>query len=253
MEELLKAKDAQIDQLGKLKDALKTQVMKLKEQVTELIKNSEGTKAPAYPDLSPQFEASQIKLDDANQKLLKMTVEKEKLQEKVLELEKVPLTPEKLMEQLKKGMLTLGQQNFSIEEKIDQLKEKIGAGNIGVTKPSSTSSYVSSGLSQTQHTPISHTKEVKVRKPSDILHKRQDQAPKKALKPLQDSAAVPTGDKKLITLPYVEAGQSIVCPHCGEQDFGEQPDQSRILSYAPVKKYAKKYYCKSCRKEWRYE
>ena len=242
MEDLIKLKDEEIFKLGKLKDALKIQVQKLKEKLEE-------PKAPAYPNLSPQLESSQNDLEEANEKMRKMTVEMEKLQEKVSEFEKVPLTPEKLMEQLKKGMFTLGQQNFSIEKKMDQLLEKIEAGDFGSVKPSSASSYRSPGLTQSQHTPVSHTKEIKVRKPSDILHKRQDQATKKPLKPI----SVPGGDKKMITLPYIEAGQAIICPHCQEQDYGEQPDHSRILSYAPVKKYAKKYYCKSCRKEWRYE
>ena len=245
MEDLIKVKDEEIAQLNKLKSALKTQVQKFKVQIEELNKKLEEPKAPAYPDLSPQMENSQNELEKAQENLSKMALEKEKLQERITELEKEPQTPEKLMEQLKTGMFKLGQQNFSIEEKIDQL--------LSTPKTSSPSSYRSPGLTQAQNLPVSHKKEVKVRKPSDILHKRQDQATEKPVKPLRDPASVPAGDKKILTLPYVEAGKSIVCPHCDEQDYGEQPDHSRILSYAPVKKYAKKYYCKSCRKEWRYE
>ena len=278
MEDLIKAKDETIAKMGMLKDALKNQVktfkdenIQLKAQIAELTKKLEMPKAPTYPDLSVQLEASQKELETFQQTFRKMTVEKEKLAEQLaealtdieklkVELEKVPLSPEKLMDQLKTGMFKLGQQNFSIEGKLDQLIQKIGTGVTSIAKTSSPSSYISPGLTQSQ--PHSQTGEVHVRKPSDNVRKPSDNVRKPSdqvktketpSKPLRDVAPL-GGRSEIKTLPYpTEAGGAIICPHCGKQDYGETPDQSRILSYVPIKKYAKKYYCKSCRKEWRYE
>jgi len=65
------------------------------------------------------------------------------------------------------------------------------------------------------------------------------------------SATNPPGGK-IITAEYPADG-SIVCPKCGKQNYQEMQDPTVIVAYAPVKKFGRKFYCKSCRCNWRYK
>jgi hypothetical protein len=56
----------------------------------------------------------------------------------------------------------------------------------------------------------------------------------------------------IITVPYPSDG-SIVCPKCNKQNYQEMQDPSNVVAYAPVKKFGRKFYCKSCRCNWRYK
>ena len=165
------------------------------------------------------------------------------MKEEIEELKKEPLSPEKLMEQLKKGMFNLGQQNASIESKIDSLLGKVGKGYNG----SSHAGYEKKEKfpDRTGKSFVSEPEEIKPRKPSDNLVKKSVE------KPLQKKIPTKVEHGAIKSISYPEDGV-IKCPHCGEQHFQEQENKSKIISYAPIKKYAKKYYCKNCRGEWDY-
>jgi len=180
------------------------------------------------------------KQEEKHKKLLE---ENETLKGEIEELKKEPLSPEKLMEQLKKGMFTLGKQNASIESKIDSILEHVEKGY--QTKPKAEFEKKENFSSRPQKSFVSEPEKTISRKPSDILKKKpEEEIPKKKF-----PSKVELGTIK--SLSYPEDGV-IKCPHCGEQSFQEQPNKKKIISYAPIKKFAKKYYCKICRGEWDY-
>ena len=240
MEDLLKIKEAELAQLTEVKNALRGQVKKFREENNSLKEKVEKLekepKIPSYPDLSSE-------LKEQEEKNISLSEENESLKEKVEELEKVPLSPEKLMEQLKKGMFNLGKQNASIESKIDNFLEKVEKGNKGNVNGKFKRKKPVSDL-QEKHV-VSEPKKIVTRKPSDILKKKlEKEIPKKKI-----STKVEKGTIKSISYP--DDGV-LKCPHCGEQNYQEQQNKKKIISYAPIKKYAKKYYCKICRMEWQY-
>jgi predicted nucleic acid-binding Zn-ribbon protein len=241
MEDLLKIKEAELTQLTQVKDVLRAQVKKFREEINslnqkiELLENE--PKKPSYPDLSDE-------LKDQEEKNKKLLEEIELLKKEIEELKKEPLSPEKLMEQLKKGMFTLGKQNASIESKIDSILEQVEKGYQGNTKVEVEKKEKAWVL---QKKPAdSEPEKIIARKPSDVLKKKPvEEIPKKKI-----PAKVEIGTIKSISYP--EDGV-IKCPHCGEQSFQEQQNKKKIISYAPIKKYAKKYYCKICRGEWNFD
>ncbi len=94
------------------------------------------------------------------------------------------------------------------------------------------------------------------RRPSDILKGLGgDDAPKED--PAENGEAGPRAtaegihsQKMMVDYP----GDGVVkCPKCGLQEFNEMEDRSVVISYAPVKKYGRKFYCKKCRTEWAYK
>ncbi|MHA1585371.1 MAG: hypothetical protein ACTSVU_08990 [Promethearchaeota archaeon] len=302
--QLTKVKDLLRGQVKKLRDeniSLKntqpttnpedlTKISDLEKQITDLTqKNSELTKIiqekeillettqkaaeSSKNDFSQELEKQgKIKesLDLMKKNLEEISLERDKLKE---ELEKQPLSPEKLMEQLKTGMLKLGQQNFSINKKVDQILESIENGGFTPSQTISKQSYRSpavqtdpslktvspteshsrgrSGLkSPAVSTGIPREPEVspdtsvyQQRKPSDVMKSQKSSAS------ATTKNVAPGG---ILSVPYPNDG-AIKCPHCGAQNFVEQEDHTRVLSYVPIKKYAKKYYCKTCRAEWKYD
>ncbi|MHA1475508.1 MAG: hypothetical protein ACTSRX_08260 [Promethearchaeota archaeon] len=238
MEDLLKIKEAELAQLTQVKDALRAQVKKFREEINSFKQKVEKLenepKIPSYPDLSDE-----LKKQEEKHKIL--LEENESLKETIEELKKEPLSPEKLMEQLKKGMFSLGKQNASIESKIDSILEqgeKEFKGNSKVEVEKEEKTWV------LQKKPAdSEPEKIISRKPSDILKKKpEEEIPQKKI-----PAKVEIGTIK--SIQYPEDGV-IKCPHCGEQSFQEQQNKKKIISYAPIKKFAKKYYCKICRGEW---
>ncbi|MHA1648298.1 MAG: hypothetical protein ACTSVL_12075 [Promethearchaeota archaeon] len=233
MEDLLKIKEAELAQLSQVKDALRAQVKKFREEINSLNKKIEELenepKIPPYPDLSNKLRYQEKK----NKQLL----------EEIESFKKEPLSPEILMEQLKKGMFTLGKQNASIESKIDSFLEQVEKGYQGKSKVEVEKKEKTWVLQKKPDD--SEPEKVISRKPSDILKKKpEEEIPQKKI-----PAKVELGTIK--SIQYPEDGV-IKCPHCGEQSFQEQPNKKKIISYAPIKKYAKKYYCKICRMEWQY-
>ena len=240
MEDLLKIKEAELAQLTEVKNVLRGQVKKFRDEIKSLNEKVEKLekepKIPTYPDLSSE-------LKEQEEKNKNLSEENESLKEKVEELEKEPLSSEKLMEQLKKGMFKLGQQNASIESKIDSILEQEEKGNKGNSKVEFKKERNQSDL---QKRPVvSEPKKITTRKPSDLLKKRPvEEIPQKKI-----PAKVEIG--KIKSVSYPDDGV-LKCPHCGEQNFQEQQNKKKIISYAPIKKFAKKYYCKICRGEWCY-
>lgn len=273
MEDLLKAKDEELTLLKKVKNALREQVIKLKDnnkKLKEKLKEIEQ-KEPPYPDLSKDLEDAKSKIKETKEYLLRKQKDLEKLREKfnnidnekaeleaeLEELKKEPLSPEKLMEQLKTGMFKLGKQNFSIETKIDSILEKFENTGKSSLQKGISKKYTSPGLSQSnvsKSSPLVKEKPFKARKPSDILKSAPEKVEKKVEKKKQDlkSKHTPIPNDGIITIIYPEDG-AIKCPNCGEQHFQEIDNKKKIIAYAPIKKYAKKYYCKACRSEWDYK
>lgn len=219
-----------------------------------------------------EFEEIKVSLNDEKQK---NSVLQKQLDDLIEKKNATPLSPEKLMEQLKNGMFTLGKQNHSIEAKIDQLHQLVSSsGSIthplktekdaGSSKSTKKSSYISPSLAQSQEkipSRKSPAKDFVSRKPSDILKSRSDieETPVSVAKPKQE-ASVPQKSALsasqapihgIQTIEYPSDG-AIKCPKCDKQEFAEQENKKKVLAYFPVKKYAKKYYCKACRTEWDY-
>ena len=240
MEDLLKIKEAELAQLTEVKNVLRGQVKKFREEIKVLNEKVEKLekepKIPPYPDLSNEFKEQEEKNKSLSEEI-------ESLKEKIEELKKEPLSPEKLMEQLKKGMFNLGKQNASIESKIDSILKQVEKGYNGNSKVEIKKEKVQSSFQE--KSVVSEPKKIKTRKPSDILKKKPaEEIPQKKI-----PAKVEIGTIKSISYP--DDGV-LKCPHCGEQNFQEQQNKKKIISYAPIKKFAKKYYCKICRGEWDY-
>ncbi len=240
MEDLLNIKEAELAQLTEVKNALRGQVKKFREEISSLKEKVEKLekepKIPTYPDLSSE-------LKEQEEKNKNLSEENESLKEKVEELKKEPLSPEKLMEQLKKGMFNLGKQNASIESKIDNILEQVDKGYTGNSKVEFKKEKTQLDL---QKRPVvSEPKKITTRKPSDILKKK----PVGEISQKKIPVKMELGTIKSISYP--DDGV-LKCPHCGEQNFQEQQNKKKIISYAPIKKFAKKYYCKICRGEWDY-
>ncbi len=240
MEDLLKIKEAELAQLTQVKDALRGQVKKFRKEINSLNEKVEKLenepKIPSYPDLSDELK----KQEEKHEKLLE---ENELLKKEIEELMKEPLSPEKLMEQLKKGMFNLGQQNTSIESKIDKFLEQVEKGYEG-NNQTEVEKKEKTWILQ-KKSADSEPEKIITRKPSDVLKKKPDEEILQKKIP----AKVELGTIK--SIQYPEDG-TIKCPHCGEQQYAEQQNKKKIISYAPIKKFAKKYYCKICRGEWDY-
>ncbi len=233
MEDLLKIKEAEVAQLTQVKNVLRAQVKKFREEINSLNDKVEKLenepKIPPYPDLSDELKEQEEK--------------NKKLMEEIESLKKEPLSPEKLMEQLKKGMLNLGRQNASIDSKINIILEQLEKGYKDNSKVEFGKKEITSNLPKKSI--VSEPEKIITRKPSDILKKKPDEEILQKKIP----AKVALGIIKSISYP--DDGV-LKCPHCGEQNFQEQQNKKKIISYAPIKKFAKKYYCKICRGEWDY-
>lgn len=54
------------------------------------------------------------------------------------------------------------------------------------------------------------------------------------------------------TVSYPSDG-IIACPKCGAKTFQEMENRNKIITFTPVKRYGKKYFCKKCFEEWDYQ
>lgn len=335
IEKLLALKDEELTKVNKVKDMLKEQLMKtreenaaLKEEIANL-KTNTGAQTTSYPDLEAKIKSLEEKLSESDTQIKNLSqqnktltselenakkgAEKSSSDEKGSETEsgqEGPIPVEKLLNQVKNGMFKLGQQNFSIEQKIDTILEQLQNVNVPTASVSAMPMHGTGGIalkgqsiaspsrvSQDDAAPIrkpsdlarvkdakkednsNADEEVHVRKPSDRLRsikseseslKDQDapvrraglSAPKVQLKEDQQDEPKKTEDtpvsksggisKTIRTIKHPEDG-IIKCPDCGAQSFQEMENHAKIISFAPVKKYGKKYYCKICRIEWDYD
>ena len=289
MEELLKIKEEELAKLAKMKDTLRGHVLKQKKEIANLQTEIDSLKQESVSSIqAEEMEkkseemknalSEKIKTQETELTALNATLKEEQqknlgLQQKLDDIvqkgKEEPLSPEKLMGQLKKGMFTLGQQNHSIESKIDALHDLISGSTLPPSSPSNfknyASEYVSPGFSQSQsnlHSVPKSKPQVSSRKPSDILKSRPKE--EEEVEPSTQEASPVNPQKKpsrlsasqapvhgIQTIEYPSDG-AIKCPNCGKQEYGEQENRKKIIAYIPIKKYAKKYYCKACRSEWDY-
>ncbi|MHA1730769.1 MAG: hypothetical protein ACTSU5_02450 [Promethearchaeota archaeon] len=96
------------------------------------------------------------------------------------------------------------------------------------------------------------------RRPSDVL-KAQGEPQPAAPEPAPEGGgeaqprATPEGiHSTKLEIPYPPDGV-VKCPKCGRQDYKEMEDRSVVVSFVPVRKYGRKFYCKQCRTEWAYK
>jgi len=194
-QELLKTKDEEIVKLSKIKDMMREQLTKVKEENNHLKEDLEKAKIAAeknpatiYPDLEKKLKQTedQLKsLEDANKKLTEdlakskssssasPTSATEKKDEKKSEVsgdslsEDAPIPMDTLLKQVKTGMFKLGQQNFSIEQKIDSLLELLstGAGAAKTPMPESPGMAMASNISIKK--PMGE--QAAIRKPSEMM------------------------------------------------------------------------------------
>jgi hypothetical protein len=224
MEELIKAKDEQIEKLNDLKELLKNQILSLQEENTKL-KNDlfeieekirqlpmDNSPKPNYQDT---FNSINAKLSIIEEKLDKITVEGLVSKASLPQSKSIP-------------------QDNPVNKKSIQ-KTKSAPAKQGLLKPSSLfpeleeeSPKQSTGPQLYQEKPSKQNSEKSEPHPTESFH-----------------AADPRSlQRTVMEIDYPENGV-IQCPKCGKMDFNEMPEPARGS-------FAKKYYCKKCRQEWRF-
>ncbi len=291
IEKLTQVKEALRNQVTKIKSenkALKAELESLKNsRIPSNKKDSDLIKANIR--LKSENTTLKVKIDELNKEIVILEQIKESNQSKINKLEPSsedkPLSTETLLKQLKNGMFSIGKQHVSIESKLDKILDNLSeqpissqpvasAASTGYTSPA----YSSPGLSQSNYDatpkPSSLSANKNARKPSDILkpantanlssdiskeskpvqvassgNPKQEKVNSAKQSIMQNKASGMGGD--ILTIPYPDDG-AIKCPKCGKQEFAEQENKMKVLSYVPIKKYAKLYYCKACRSKWDY-
>lgn len=271
-EQLLEIKDQEIAQLSKIKNILQQKLVEASQKIKDLqIQFHITTDLPTDGE-----ETDAIALQEKNRSVTSPVTD--------LEGEMEP-EAEKTREGRK---LVRSEFSLSLEEKIDQILHSV---NELLSKikfasklpPPKTSPPESAGQTeetrharafkpsdilrrqQTEATPMveeeegaQNEEEEEVEEPSSKISKRQEPEFEEKGEKLerkgqgeQEPAHVPA-DSGILTLDYPADG-SIVCPKCGKQKFQELQDPSVVVSFAPVKKFGRKFSCKSCRTVWRYK
>ena len=312
MEDLLKLKEGEIEKLKNMKLLLKAKVndlTKANQEMQNQIKKISSQKPPSnnidsngqdeiYKNLKNDYEKLQNQFneqkDEISQLTAKIESQKKELDVKDTLIDDISVSNEQKgddnvksgnvdlieeIKQLKNGMFKLGQQNFSIEQKMDKL---LGNGSKTAMPVNSFESHPpipknvprkniqvedqQSPMKAVKLTPVpkkavnqptipakskSGLKSPTVSVPPPDTSTYYDPTPEKPKKPKKVASSAPN-KHELLTIPK-PSGASIVCPHCGEQNFVEQQDRSRIISYVPIQKFGTKYGCKVCRGEWRYQ
>jgi len=202
-QELLKTKDEEIVKLSKIKDMMREQLTKVKDENNHLKEDLEKAKIAAeknpatiYPDLEKKLKQTEDKcksLEEANKKLTEDLAKNkstpsttspsstEKKEEKKSDVsgetlsEDAPIPMDTLLKQVKTGMFKLGQQNFSIEQKIDSLLELLSSG-AGVAKaPISESPGMAMASNVSIKKPMGE--QAAIRKPSEMMKPTKSEEP----------------------------------------------------------------------------
>jgi hypothetical protein len=216
MEDLIRAKDEQIEKLNNLKELLKQQIISLQEEnsklKSELYEMEELFKQiPKEKSSKPDFQSS---LNSINAKLTTIV---EKLDDlSVQQLVSSPTSPKKSKSKTKPKAIN--------EDTIK--KAEPHPAEIGLIKPSSLFSD-----SEIQPTPEKTQPEQEVQ-PSPVDPSAYHAADPRSLQ------------RTVMEIDYPDNGV-ILCPKCGKGEFQEMPEPMRGS-------FAKKYYCKKCRQEWRF-
>ncbi len=216
MEELIKAKDEQIAKLNNLKDLLKQQILSLQEENTKL-KNE-------------LFE----------------------IEEKIKQLPKdVTHTPD-----YQSMFNAINAKLTSIVEKLDVISVEGLVTSSSEPTPKSKSKSKPKAVNEADIKKAEpHPAEMGLLKPSSLFddsdstpepQAQQQKAPAPQSAPVASfHAADPRSLHRTVQeIPYPENGV-IQCPKCNKMEFQEMPEPARGS-------FAKKYYCKKCRAEWRF-
>lgn len=218
MEELIKAKDEQIAKLNNLKDLLKKQILSLQEENTKL-KNE-------------LFEIE------------------EKIKQLPKDLTQIP--------DYQSMFNTINAKLTSIVEKLDVISVEGIVSSASVVPPKSKSKRKSKPKAVNEDSikkAEPHPAERGLLKPSALFgdsdptlapQAQQQAAPTPQAAPAQSfHAADPRSlHRTVMEIQYPDNGV-IQCPKCNGQQFQEMPEPARGS-------FAKKYYCKKCRQEWRF-
>jgi uncharacterized phage infection (PIP) family protein YhgE len=222
MEELIKAKDEQIAKLNDLKELLKKQILSLQEENTklknDLFEIEEKIKqlpkeVSQIPDYQSMFNSINAKLTAIVEKLDIISVEG-------IASPANPKAPSK-------------SKSKAINESSIKIAEPHPAEQ-GLLKPSSL-------FTDPEPVPA-----VQPKGPQLYQEATSQQPP---LESQESSTSFHAADPRslhrtVMEIPYPDTG-IIQCPKCNGQQFQEMPEPARGS-------FAKKYYCKKCRQEWRF-
>jgi hypothetical protein len=216
MEELIKAKDEQIAKLNNLKDLLKQQILSLQDENTKL-KNE-------------LFE----------------------IEEKIKQLPKdLTQTPDH-----QSMFNSINAKLTSIVEKLDVISVEGMVSSASVPTPKTKSKSKPKAVNEEDIKKAeSHPAEMGLLKPSSLFgdldptsepqaQQQPAPAPQTASAASFHAADPRSLHRTVQEIPYPENGV-IQCPKCSGQQFQEMPEPARGS-------FAKKYYCKKCRAEWRF-
>ena len=214
MEDLINAKEIEIGQLKKMKDILKEKLLSVNIERDELGKGLE-----TQVNKNKQLENEKL---DQIKEIEQIRTENDHLKNEIQSLTK------KIQENEKDGSKTRFREE--IMKYVKQIQVKI-------TDLDSPIKKIKQILSQ-----------IDSQEPSNLP--AHDHSTPAVLENGKSNGL--TKIEGIITVSRPFEGKSIKCPRCGEQDYREQQDRTKIISYVPVQKFGKKYYCKRCRCEWRF-
>ncbi|MBN2155778.1 MAG: hypothetical protein JW776_07025 [Candidatus Lokiarchaeota archaeon] len=215
MENLIKAKDEQIAKLNDLKELLKQQILSLQEENTKL-KNE----LFEMEEILKQIPEECAPIPDYQSMFTAITAKLNIIVEKLDELSMAKLEP------------FTKSQGRNITPSISTSKKQ----DIGLIKPSSL-------FSPSEVDPQSVSSEAQLYK--ELVQKPPEFEEEPTPNLASFNAADPRSlQRQVVEIDYPENG-IIQCPKCGKMECQEMPDPGRGS-------FAKKYYCKKCRQEWRY-
>ena len=216
MEDLIKAKDEQIAKLNDLKELLKEQILSLQEENTQL-KNDFfelEEKFKQLPIENTQKPDYQNMFNSINAKLSTINEKLDKI------------SAEGIVASVS-SQSKLASKSRAVNER-DLKKSESHPAERGLLKPSSLFADELEKDSVANQPQVKPTPTQSENKEASSFH-----------------AADPRSlHRTVLEIDYPENG-AIQCPKCNGQQFQEMPEPSRGS-------FAKKYYCKKCRQEWRY-
>ena len=219
MENLIKAKDEQIAKLNDLKELLKEQILSLQEENTKL-KNELFEIEEKIKQLPKETIAEPDYKSDFNAVNAKLSTIIEKLDKITVEGLVASTSPSKPKSKAKSKTKPKAVNEDSIKKTDPHPAER------GLLKPSALFGDINEPDPTPQATQQATSKPAPA--PAASFH-----------------AADPRSlHRTVLEIDYPENGV-IQCPKCNGQQFQEMPEPTRGS-------FAKKYYCKKCRQEWRF-
>ncbi len=278
LEELLKIKEQELARLAQIKELLQQKLAEETNRANVLQKELELTKAQTNSG-SPQLQAelAQIRAE-IGQVTGKLPKIEEKVDQILTNLQQF-LSKVRVASKMAKSSAAEGQPVATPETKepassrplkpsdLIRPASESSEGDAGNPAPGTLNAKPSEVLKRHQV-----QEETETAAKQDAIAAKSDKAKKSRAKVTTESAveapagdsseAEEAGEKKgkegempsagIITVPYPSDG-SIICPKCNKQNYQEMQDPTNVVAYAPVKKFGRKFYCKSCRCNWRYK